>query len=288
MQPTFALVSPAGDRLELATSAGSASPFHLDDETAGLGFVGREVQIVASTTDGGRLRASRATSRSATLVVDVWGLTADAMTDNLRRLAAAVRRIEGRPLPRLVATYSDGTEYELPFVVETGAENLKRVPSGAVQVVALGIVAPDPYWTARDALTFPFGANSSSVPWLPNMAEMRLSSSSARGDLIIDNPGEIAAYPTWRLTGPTTRATVTMGSASWSIGPLDVGEIVTIDTRTNKVTLADGKNAYNRLGPAPRLFSLPPGSTSLSVTMTDATLVTSATCFFRPRMEVVI
>ncbi|WWV91849.1 hypothetical protein GMYAFLOJ_CDS0019 [Microbacterium phage phiMiGM15] len=288
MYPTFAIVSPTGDRLELATDARSSSPFHLDDETSGLGFVGREVQLVASSSDGGRLRASRATSRSATLVVDVWGLNTEAMTDNLRRLAAAVRRIDGRPLPRLVATYADGTDYELPFVVEGGAENLKRKVSGGVQVVPLAVIAPDPYWTARDALTFPFGASSSSVPWLPNMAEMRLSSSSAKGDLIVDNPGEIEAWPTWRLVGPTSRATITMGAVSWSIGPLEAGEVATIDARTRTVTMADGKNAYNRLGPAPRLFPLPPGSTSLAVTMADATLVTSATCFFRPRMEVVI
>lgn len=68
MHPTFAIVAPRGERIELATSSSSASPFHLGDETTGLGFVDREAQVSASTGDGGRLRATRTASRSFKLV----------------------------------------------------------------------------------------------------------------------------------------------------------------------------------------------------------------------------
>ncbi len=77
MHPTFAIVSPTGDVLELGTSADSTSPFILDGATTGMGFVAREVQVTPSTGDGGRFRASRV-ARPATLVVAVWGATASA------------------------------------------------------------------------------------------------------------------------------------------------------------------------------------------------------------------
>lgn len=288
MHPTFAIVSPSGDRLELATDARSSSPYALDDETTGLGLADREVQITPSTTDGGRFRASRATPRSALLVIDVWGRTAEEHRTNLRRLTAAIRRVNGKPLPRLTATYPDGTAYELPFVYDGGAEALKRRPAGGVQVVPLSIVAPDPFWTARIAIPYGLAGLNSTGPWLPHMAEMRLSSSAAQGALSIDNPGEIDSYPTWRLTGPATLATVSLGGTSWSIGPIELGEVVTIDTRARTAVLDNGTNVYRRFRAAPRLFPIPPGASTLSVVMTDAAPSTSATCFFKPRMEVIL
>ncbi|WDS51652.1 minor tail protein [Microbacterium phage Barnstormer] len=288
MHPTFAIVSPRGQRVELATSAGSESPFVLDEETTGLGFVDREVQVAPSTSDGGRFRASRAASRPFTLVVTVWGRTVEERTANVRKLATAVRRVNGLRLPRLEATLPDGTVYELPFVHDGGGDAIKRKLAGAAQTIPLMLIAPDPFWTARDATPYVIEGLNSTGTFLPGLAEMRLTGSASAGVLYVDNVGEADAFATWRLTGPTTLATVALGSERWSIGPLEVGEVVTIDTKARTVTLQDGSNAYDRMGTAPRLFAIPPGRNELSVVMTDATADTSATCYFRPRMEVIL
>ncbi|QDF14189.1 minor tail protein [Microbacterium phage GardenState] len=288
MHPTFAIVSPRGERIELATSASSTSPFHLDDETTGLGFVDREVQVTPSTGDGGRFRASRAASRPFMLVVDVWGRTVAERDANLAQLATAIRRVEGLPLPRLEATLPDDTVYELPFVHDGGGDGLKRVVTGGPVVVPLSLLAPDPFWTARDATPFIIEGLQSTGTFLPELAQMHLTSSASTGVLPVDNDGDANAYPTWRITGPTRRATVALRDRSWSLGPLAVGDVVTVDTRARTVTFADGRNAYNLLAPAPYLFPIPPGSHELSVVMEDATAATSATCFFRPRKEVIL
>ncbi|AWY04853.1 minor tail protein [Microbacterium phage Floof] len=288
MHPTFAIVSPRGERIELGTTPADPSPFHLDDETTGLGFVDREVQVSASTGDGGRLRATRTASRPFTLVVDVWGRTVAERDENLTTLARVARRVNGFPLPRLEATMPDGVVYELPFVHEGGGDSLKRVAAGGPQVVPLACIAPDPYWTARDATPYSVEGLQSTGTFLPGLAQMRLTSSASAGVLVVDNDGDADALPTWRLTGPTKLATISLGTRKFTIGPLAVGEVVTIDTATRTATFANGTNAYGLFGVAPYLFPIPPGRNSLGVVMQDATAATSAVCFFRPRKEVIL
>lgn len=287
MHPTFAIVSPRGERIELAT-AGAESPFHLDDETTGLGFVDREVQVSASTGDGGRLRATRTASRPFTLVVDVWGRTVAERSENVATLARVARRVNGFPLPRLQATMPDGVVYELPFAHEGGGDSLKRVALGGPQVVPLACIAPDPYWTARDATPYSIEGLQSTGTFLPGLAEMHLTSSSSSGVLYVENDGDADALPTWRLTGPTKLASISLGARSFTVGPLAVGDVVTIDTAARTATYADGRNAYGLFGPAPYLFPIPPGPNELGVVMQDATATTSAVCYFRPRKEVIL
>lgn len=288
MHPTFAIVSPRGERIELATTAASPSPFHLDDETTGLGFVDREVQVSPSTGDGGRLRASRTASRPFTLVVDVWGRSADDQATNLATLARVVRRVNGFPLPRLQATLADGVVFELPFVHEGGADSLKRVAVGGPQVVPLACIAPDPYWIARDATPFTLQGLQSTGTFLPRLAEMHLTSSASTGAFMVLNDGDADALPTWRLTGPAKLATITLGNRGFTLGPLAIGDEVTIDTAARTATYKNGSNAYGLFGPAPYLFPIPPGENELHVVMTDATAATSAICLFRPRKEVIL
>lgn len=288
MHPTFYIVSPRGERIELATSRSSVSPFHLDDETTGLGFVDREVQVTASTGDGGRLRATRTASRPFTLVVDVWGFTVAERNANLATIARVVRRVNGLPLPRLQAEMPDGVVYELPFVHEGGGDSIKRIAAGGPQVVPFQCIAPDPYWVARDAVPYTVAGLSSTGTFLPKLANMRLTSSASAGTLYVDNDGDADALPTWQLTGPATLATITLGSRRFTIGPLAIGDVVTINTAARTATFANGSNAYQLFGPAPYLFPIPPGSNQLSVVMSGANADTSAVCFFRPRKEVIL
>lgn len=287
MHPTFAIVSPRGERIELGTSRASSSPFILDDDTSGLGFVAREVQVTPSTGDGGRYRASRTASRPVSLVVNVWGRSVEERTANLAELASAVRRVNGLPLPHLEATVAD-VVYELPFVHEGGSDDLKRVTTGGPQTVELSLICPDPYWTARDATPYRVKGITSTGHFLPRLAKMHLTSSASAGVLNVTNTGQAEAYPTWRIVGPTSAALIELGDESWTIGPISSSEVVTVDTKARTATLDSGKNVYDRFKPAPRLFPIPPGRNELVVTMADATNNTSATCFFRPRMEVIL
>lgn len=288
MHPTFAIVSPTGDVVELGTSADSASPFVLDDSTTGMGFVAREVQVTPSTGDGGRFRATRVASRPATLVVAVWGATVDERTANLQRLSAAVRRLKGYPLPRLQATMPDGTVYELPFVHEGGGDSIKRVVLAGPQVVPFDVICPDPFWTARDATPFAIQGLQSTGTFLPKLAQMHLTSSAAQGVLEVVNDGDGEAQPVWRLTGPTPRATITLGADTWALGPVAANEVITVDTRAKTATLVDGTNVYDRLSTAPRLFAIPPGTHRINITMPEAAPSTSATLYFRKRLEVIL
>lgn len=284
----YSLVAPGGDVIPLATSAAKAGDFGLLTGSKGLGLAERALKIVSAPV-GGRLRSARVAPRVGTLRVLAHGATRDALESNVRRLAAAVRITEGLPLPRLVATYETGEVYELPFAYESGAEDLEPPTRGGALEVPLNVTFPDPFWTARDAESVSVTGAQEVTGLLPDLAALHVMASTASGTLEVTNPGEVAAFPTWRIVGPSSSVSASSGGKGWTLAPVDAGEVILIDTLTNRVTLeATGENAYNRMGTAPKLFPLAPGRSSVAVTIADATEASSVTCFYRPRMEVVL
>lgn len=266
----FSLVSPLGDALQLRTSADQPGAFGLLVGASGLGLADRDVKLSASSGDGGRVRSVRVPPRPATIPVLVWGEDEADRTANIRRLAAAVRMREGSPSPKLVATYASGEVFELPFVYESGADKIGRqIGAGGVEV-PLNVIFPDPFWTARDARQVDVTGTSTPVGLLPDLAALKLSPSNASGTMPIQNDGEARTYPVWRIVGPATKVEASLGGRGWSLAPVAVGETITIDTKTNAVTLADGTNVYDRLGTAPKLFYLPTGRSDVAVTITGA------------------
>lgn len=284
----FAIVSPSGDTIILATSADQESDFGLLTDTSGLGFAEREIQVTASPSEGGRLRSIRVALRDGTLSVLAFGADDTALQDNVRRLAAAVRSLDDKPLPKLTATYPSGEAYEIPFVYANGAEDLPRQIGGGAVVVSLNVIFPDPFWTAVDAAQFSVVQDSTVIGLLPELAKLQIKSSGANGTMQIQNPGEVSSPPIWRITGPATSITATLGSKSWTLAPVAAGEVITIDAAAKTATLADGTNVYNRLSAAPKLFAIPAGPSEVTVQIIGADANSSASCFFRPRMEVIL
>lgn len=285
---TFAIVSPLGDTIPLDVSDGPISNFGLLDDTEGLGLVPRDVNVTTGSGEGGRLRSVRVAPRSGKLSILVSGDTGAELTANVKRLAAAVRTVTGATTPSLVATYESGDKYSIPFTYQSGAETIPVYTYGGAVPIMFQVIFPDPFWTALNALSVAITGPTTPVGILPDLARLKLTPSNASGTLMADNPGEAQAFPVWRIVGPETLVTATLNGKSWSIGPIAANEVVTLDSKTNLVTLADGTNVYNRLGPAPKLFPLPAGHSEIAVTITGAAGTSSATCYYRPRMELVI
>jgi phage-related protein len=284
----YSILSPTGDEIPLSTSAEHLSPFGLLAGTEGLGLADRELRLSATAArDGGRLRTVRYPPRSATIEVQVDASGAG-LTSNLRRLAAAIRPVDGLPLPRLVADV-DGTIYEAEFVYESGAQNSAAQPSLSGVTVPLNVIFPDPFWTARSALTFQVSGMTGTDGLLPFLAELRTISSTASGSSTVSNPGDVASVASWRIVGPATLVTASCNGQAWSLGPVSAGEVIEIDGKTKRVTLSgSGTNVYNRVGLAPKFFSIPAGDSAISVAATGASAATLLTCFYRPRLEVLL
>jgi len=63
--------------------------------------------------------------------------------------------------------------------------------------------------------------------------------------------------------------------------------VLTVNTETGAVTNSGGDNLYARLDVAPKLFSLPPGTTGLTILGTDTDLDFNVLLTYSPRYEVI-
>jgi hypothetical protein len=108
------------------------------------------------------------------------------------------------------------------------------------------------------------------------------------GAVEISNPGDVPADLTWEITGPGGPFTATAETGeSFTINEIGDGETITVDTRTGAVTDQVGANRYATLGPAPKLFRLPEGTTTVEILLQDATISSRVVGRYRARREVV-
>jgi hypothetical protein len=95
-------------------------------------------------------------------------------------------------------------------------------------------------------------------------------------------------FPTYRVIGPITDFEVSSNGFSFGFNQdLLAGEIIYINTETGEVYDQAGANRYDILNPAPKLFKLPVGESSLTISGTDVTDDTRVDVYYAKRYEVV-
>jgi len=110
------------------------------------------------------------------------------------------------------------------------------------------------------------------------------------GGVSLNNPGDIAAYGIWALTGPFTSVTATQAETgkTWTIGYTAAGgDILTLDTTPGRTSLVNisGVNQWDKLTAGYQLWPLVPGTNTISVNILGATAASSAQLTFTPRYE---
>lgn len=145
--------------------------------------------------------------------------------------------------------------------------------------------AGDPFWTAevadrrtisrenvgrgliKDTVGGSTGADS--------LIKLRLSGSTVAGTVILENSGDVDAFPLWEIQGPGSDIVATgPDGTSWSwTGTLAEGETLFVDSRTARVTDDTGTSRYAELGPAPRFWVVPHGISNANITMTGTGLI---------------
>lgn len=107
--------------------------------------------------------------------------------------------------------------------------------TSGVMAYGVNLVADDPFWrgtevtagpwSAPNALPFFGGATGGSGPLL------YISARDGAGGATVNNPGDVEAWPTWTITGPSTSATVAVSGALVGVPfALAAGEVLTINT----------------------------------------------------------
>jgi len=270
---------------------GDSITFDYSSYVLNPGFMGfyipaAEVRIENSAGDGGVFRHAKRGVRTMDIPLTVIGSNRDDVQTKLRRLGKMTQNAFG-PLT-LRATYSDGTSLDLKTYYTGGAEGQWGENAGLTYAQwTLSLKAPQPYWQSSIEEQFSISTGSTGRGLLPLLTKMKVSSSSTIGVVTVVNAGDVKAFPIWQITGPVNELVISNGKELFGFESVFSGEIITVNTENGRVTNADGENLYARLDSAPKLFSLAPGTTGLSVLGKDTNLDFNVLLEYSPRYEVV-
>lgn len=273
-----------GDRIALDHE----SPYVLTTGLSGFGIPPTEVRIDASAADGGVWRRTRRGVRIVDMPITVIGDSRDDVEYKLRRLSKLVQDTSGPT--KIIADYDNGESWTLSGHYVGGAETQFGSDAGEFWCRwVLTIHCPDPYWTRATSESYNVTSGVTGRSLIPNLAEMRLVSSQALGTLVIENTGDVDAYPLWQILGPCDAVSVAAQSGLGFVynAAIPAGTTIYIDTYLGTVVDHTGANKYANLAASPKLFSIPSGQSSIYVAATNSTSATKVSMFFQPRKEIV-
>ncbi|TCC19965.1 phage tail domain-containing protein [Kribbella sindirgiensis] len=237
----------------------------------GLGLPDLSTQWVEGAGDGATFRGQRALPRDIDLPLYFDGGD----------------RAGLKALSKTLSTILAG-ECELRIVDEDGSYwfvNVRRVGGGQYVygadttgerdlMTVITMRAGDPYWTSSHSNAPTIKAASSTRGLLQagaSLTALKLKPSQALGSVVLENLGDAPAWPRWEVVGPGDNFVAISPAGevlNWTGALLD-GEVLTIDTKTAKVTDNHGVNRFSEMGPAPRMWKIPPGIFTAQVSLNN-------------------
>jgi hypothetical protein len=278
----YALVGANGDSIEF-----DYSNYVLNPDFTGFYVPPALVRIENSAGDGGVFRHAKRGVRTVDLPITVLGTDRADVQTKLRRLAKLTQNNFG-PLV-LEARYSDNTSLRLETYYTGGSEGQWGSSGQNTWArIALSLQAPNPYWTSTTVTQFTITQGASGRGLLPQLSKLKVSSSQALGQVLINNTGDVPIFPTYRLIGPLDEVSIQSNGVGFSFNaPIEEGETIYVNTATGEVYDQDNVNRYSILDPAPKLFRLPVGESVVDILGTGATEETRIDLYFQLAFEVV-
>jgi phage-related protein len=253
---------------------------------AGFSIPQAEVRIDQSATDGGVFRHARRAVRTVDIPISVLGDSRSVVEDALRR----VSRLLQAGSVTVVAVYEDGYSWELTGYYVGGAEGSRGEDENDLFANwVLTLQCPDPFWKSQTSETIILtNAGFSGRSLIPDLAELRVSSSNVIGNATIDNIGDVEALPTVTFKGDIDTLEITTSDGrGWSFAETILStETITVDSVNGTVVDATGANHYGSLGPSPKMLRFPSGLSDIAVVATGATSSTVITIAWQIRKEV--
>ncbi len=263
----------ASERIELVSATGA-----LDLTTwANYGVArGRRATLMppmrlsaerAAGQPGERLRQIVPGARTIDLPLVAMGADADALEALLDTLPRYLAPLEQITLRR---TRRDGSQRDLSCYYQGGLEDATQT-GGSLRVV-LSFWAGDPFWYARNAVSISWGLAAVTSGWFP-FFPLKLWTSGFFGSPVINNAGDVEAWPLWTITGPGSNLALrnlTTGKALVLTTTLLAGQTLLVDTRPYYGTITHSADGRLPIPSGSELWSLAKGSNSLRIEVTGA------------------
>jgi hypothetical protein len=265
------------------------STYILTDGLRGFGIPTTKVRIQEAATNGGIFRHTKRGIREVQLPIMTVGTDRADVETKLRRLSNVLQNSNGATT--LTATYANGDVFTLGVYYAGGGETqFGQNANNTFALWAITLQAPNPFWSYATAQSVSLGTGSLGRGLLPKLSSLKLTPSSVVGTLTINNTiGDVVSYPIWSIYGPLNSGLQVLNSSSVGFtynAAINDGDYITIDSYNGKVTSSSGANLYSNLGPAPKFFTIPTGSSAVVVNGTGASSNTKVQVSYYPRREV--
>lgn len=285
----------APDGSVLPLMAPDAGWFTQSEGVSGLGPA-----VITITTDerargGSRVRHVQPGSRTIIWPIYVYGSTHQEFIERWRAVSSAFTQTTRLGPGQLEIARPDGSARVVDAYYSSGIDVSGKQGYGITSdYFVLSLLCEDPYWRDRQPQTArrEFDEGVDFLSPYPSV-----SSSQVLGDTMLVNPGDVDAWPSWKMTGPASELTATRLDTGESFtvdpdatdvghGDLVVGEYVTVQTDPPRVRFQDGTNWVASLNwPGAVLWSLPPGQTPVTFELGGASGGSSVAVSFYPRYE---
>jgi hypothetical protein len=254
----------------------------------GFGIPSPILRIDPSASNGGTFRFSKRDVREINLPLMILGTSRQETETKLRRLSYILR-----DKAVLAITYENGEIWTLDVYLAGGGET-QFGSTGADHFCQwdLALQAPQPFWQSTAPFSVSIVSSSAARGLLAgsspkSLAFLRVKSSQAFGTVTVTNTGDVNAPAVWTINGPSTLTTIQLNGVGFTFNDtITSATTITIDCEAGTVKDQTGANRYSGLGTAPKLFSIPPGDQTLTVSVTGATSDTKVTGTFSSRREV--
>jgi hypothetical protein len=266
--------------------------FILSNGALGFGMPPVEVRIDDSASDGGIHRFTRRGIRELDLPIVIINSERSVVETELRRLSNLLSDRQGPTTIR--ATYSTGEIWELTGHYVGGADAIWGDEQNMFFARwVIQFQCPNPYWVRQQSESISIGtpgAGRGLIGTGRSLVELQVGSSQAIGEIVLENSGDVDAYPVWQFDGPMDYVTLTNFDETKSFSyeePILEGESVIVDTFAGTVVSETGVNRYANLGAAPKFFTIPPGVSDVTIEAVGTDTNTLISLFFQPRKEIV-
>jgi hypothetical protein len=266
------------------------SKVKLTSSLTGTGLPPVAVQWFEGAGDGANYRGARVLPRTLDLPLSFYGTDREDTWDLFSQLAVIFAPTNGNSV-RMKMELDGDVWYS--DIVRTGGGDFswdKDTNGSTFLRTVITVQAGDPYWTRNDAtsqVVSPGGLGRGLIKTpSPRLSALKVSTTNSLGSVTFQNPGDVAVYPVWTLSGPFTGFTLTSPSGdvlSWT-GTVLVNESIKVDTEAGTVVNQLGVNKYAGLGAVPRFWSIPAGNSVGTVEMLNTSTSGSvATVLWRPK-----
>lgn len=237
---------------------------------------------------GVNVRHQRAEPRRLTWPLHVFGDTHTQFLDRYRRLMRAFTSTKYRGPGVLTIYRPDASARSIDCLCEDGwgGEPGENWVSANPTVT---LFCPDGYFRDTERQFVRRAYVPTGTPYL--RPYLTVSSSRVIGESTIDNPGDVAAYPSWTITGPATQLTATNNTTGESFTltyTLTAGQTATISVSPTRALLRGpaGQNLVGNLNwPGASLWALVPGLNDVDFQVGGSNTGTVIELSYYPRYE---